>query len=194
MRHDDDALCRWLKGRLTQKRYKHSLAVQKRAGYLAKLHGDNEDKAMLAGLLHDCCHCMAFDEQLKIIKSRGILLDDFTAAQPRLWHAIAGSVVIRDELQIYDDDVISAVLLHTAGGKDMSRLAQVVYLADLTSSDRDYAGVDEDRRLSEKSLERAMLKHLGFTIKSIVKAHTPIVQNAWEAYNYFWKYENKVEE
>lgn len=181
----------WLKERLTKKRLAHSLAVRERANELARIHGVNAEKAALAGLLHDCCHCLPSEEQLKIINAHDILLDSYTMAHTNLWHALAGSLVIQDELEITDTEVISAVRWHTTGVKDMTRLEQVVYLADLTSADRDYSGVKEDRRLSEKSMSLCMFKSLAHTIEELVEDNEPIVRDAWEAYNYFWELAEK---
>lgn len=181
----------WLKERLTGKRYAHSAAVRDRAAALAKIHGADAEKAALAGLLHDCCHSLPFDGQLKIINAHGILLDDFTMAHPQLWHAVAGSLVISDGLCACDVEIISAVRLHTTGAKDMTKLEQVVYLADLTSGDRDYPGVEENRRLAEKSLTLCMLKSLSRTINMLAEQNAPIVRDAWEAYNYFWDLSKK---
>lgn len=181
----------WLKERLTKKRYDHSLAVEKRAEELAEIHGADAEKASLAGLLHDCCHSLPFDGQLKIISAHGILLDGFTMAHPQLWHAIAGSLVITDELGVDDAEIISAVRLHTTGAKGMTRLEQVVYLADLTSADRDYPGAEENRKLAEKSLTLCMLASLSHTINTLTSRNAPIVRDAWEAYNYFWNLSEK---
>ena len=43
-----------VRGRLSDKRYEHTLNVRKMAVKLAKRYGVDEDKAALAALLHDC--------------------------------------------------------------------------------------------------------------------------------------------
>ncbi len=184
---DEKSIITLLKARLSPSRYKHSIEVFKRAGILAAIHGENVEKAKLAGLFHDCCHDLAFDEQLKIINSRGILLDDFTKTQPQLYHAVSGSIFIEDELLTDDAEIVSAVRYHTTGRKNMTRLEQIVFLADYTSLDRTFAGVGKSRRLAEKSLERCMLKSLGETVRFLVKKRLPVVKDTWEAYNYFWE-------
>ena len=42
-----------VKGRLSEKRYQHTLNVKKMAVKLARRYGVNEEKAALAALLHD---------------------------------------------------------------------------------------------------------------------------------------------
>jgi predicted HD superfamily hydrolase involved in NAD metabolism len=163
----------------------HSLAVEARARVLARIHGEDEDKAALAGLLHDCCKDMPKSEQLKIIETRGILLDKHTRAQPKLWHAIAASVLLEDELGIKDAKVIEAVRLHTTGAAGMSRLSQIVYLADLTSEDRDYPDIAHYRALSEENMAAAMLECLAFIIRMLIAQGEPVARDSIDAYNYF---------
>ena len=180
-------LRKWLKQRISEERYAHSLEVEKRAWALAEIHGENTGKAALAGLLHDCCNWKDKSGLLKIIESRGILLDVFTKAQPPLWHAIAGSISVQDELGIVDPDIISAIRYHTTGRAGMSKFEQIVYAADKTSFDRHYPDALKSRSLAEKSLEPWMLKALKSAMKDQLKLKLPIVSDTWEAYNYFWE-------
>jgi predicted HD superfamily hydrolase involved in NAD metabolism len=124
-------------------------------------------------------------EQLKIIETRGILLDKHTLAQPKLWHAIAAGAILEDELGIKDAEVIEAVRLHTAGAADMGRLAQAVYLADLTSEDRDYPDIAHYRALSERDMEAAMLECLAFIIRMLIGQGRPVSRDSIDAYNHF---------
>ena len=57
-----------LQGMLSEKRYRHSLAVSARAAELALLHGTDREKAALAGLLHDICKELPGEKQLEIIE------------------------------------------------------------------------------------------------------------------------------
>ena len=41
---------------LHRKRFEHSLNVARQAEYLAQLHGEDEEKAWTAGILHDICY------------------------------------------------------------------------------------------------------------------------------------------
>ena len=43
-----------LQSKLTKKRFEHSLGVEYVAGCLAMIYGVDIDKALTAGLLHDC--------------------------------------------------------------------------------------------------------------------------------------------
>ena len=67
----------------------------------------------------------------------------------------------------------------------MSRLEEIVYIADLTSAERDYKDVDKMRRYSRQSIEKAMLEALTFSIESVMKKGSLIPVNTTEAYNFY---------
>ena len=46
-----------MKKKLTESRYEHTIGVMYTAASLAMAHDVNIDKALLAGLLHDCAKC-----------------------------------------------------------------------------------------------------------------------------------------
>ena len=71
----------------------------------------------------------------------------------------AGAEYIRQQLGIEDEDIINAVRYHTVARAGMSRLEQIIYLADLTSSERDYPDVERMRRLSDRSLRKECVRH-----------------------------------
>ena len=68
----------------------------------------------------------------------------------------------KEILKINDDDIISAVRYHTTAREGMSLLEKIVYLADFTSEDRDYPGVEDMRKAVEVSIEHAMSEALIF--------------------------------
>ena len=65
-----------LKSRLNEKRYYHSLCVADEAKRLAGKYGGNEEKAYLAGLLHDITKNSPDEEHLQIFKESDIILSD----------------------------------------------------------------------------------------------------------------------
>ena len=168
---------------LREKRVQHSLNVAEPAVHLAKIHGINEKKAQIAGLLHDVCKNMKTLEMLKWITGSGIAMDNITLRQQQLWHAVASSAYAQNELDIYDPEILNAIRYHTTARRGMSPLEQVIYLADVTSSERDYPGVQRMRLLAEKSLKEAMRESLKFILGDLTRRNLQIVQDTWEAYN-----------
>ncbi len=156
-----------IRGRLTPKRYIHSLAVADQAEYLAAKYGADTQKARVAGLLHDILKDTDRDSQLQILQDFDILLDTVEKKAPKLWHARAGAVFVENILGIHDTEILNAIRYHTTGRAGMSLLEIVLYLADFTSADRDYPDVDVMRRLSEEDLHAAMDYALAYTIADL---------------------------
>lgn len=156
-----------IRGRLTPKRYYHSLAVSKQAEHLAKLYGADPDKARVAGLLHDVMKDTDAHSQLQIFKDFGILLDEVESASPKLWHARAGAVFIEHILGLTDADILNAVRYHTTGRAKMSPLETTLYMADFTSADRDYPDADKLRKMADRDLNEAMEFALRYTIDEL---------------------------
>lgn len=171
-----------LKERLTEKRFFHSLCVANEALRLAEKYGCDKEKAFLAGLLHDICKDVPAKEQLKFFEQFDIILGSVEKSAQKLWHAIAGATYIEKVLKLADDDIILAVRYHTTARAGMSLLEKVIYLADFTSMDRDYPGVDEMRIAVEKDLSVAMEEALIFTVEDLREKGNPIHQDTLDAY------------
>ncbi len=165
-------------------RFDHSVNVAAEAVELAKLYGEDEDKAYTAGILHDITKEIPKDEQLKIISDGGILLDDVQKNAPKLWHSISGSVYIQTELGITDSDIINAVRYHTTGRANMSLLEKIIYIADYTAVGREYNGVEIMREKSRKSLEEAMIFSFQYTFNNLSSKEIAIHPDEIFAYNY----------
>ena len=161
---DTEKLCRLpeeelksvLKSRMNEHRYAHSLNVAKRAVFLAKKYGADPEKAEFAGLVHDICKGITNEEQLAIIRNVGIELDEDTLKSPALWHSIAGAVYCEHELGVTDKDVLNAVRYHTSGRGSMSILEKVIYMADLTSAERNYPDAEYTRNLTDYNLDEGI--------------------------------------
>lgn len=155
-RFTEDEIKTVLKNRMNEHRYEHSLNVAKRAAFLAKKYGADAEKARFAGLIHDICKGIPQEEQLAIIEKEVITLDENTKKSPALWHSIAGAIYCEHELGVTDKDVLNAVRYHTSGRGNMSILEKVVYMADLTSAERNYPDAEYTRNLTDKSLDEGI--------------------------------------
>ncbi len=178
-----DELKSIIKPRMGKKRYVHSLNVAKAAQQLAIKYGENIEKSIIAGVLHDITKEMPYEEQLQIIESNGIILNNVLTLSPKTWHAISGSLVIKNELGIDDEDILNAVRYHTSGRANMSLLEKIVFVADFIGEERDYKGVDIMRSKAYKSLEEAMLYGVSFTVKNLTANQCGIDTNTIALYN-----------
>jgi nicotinate-nucleotide adenylyltransferase len=172
-----------IRGRLTQRRFHHSLAVSEQAVHLAELYGADPKKAYTAGILHDIMKDTGREAQLQILGDFGIILDNVEKALPGCWHAMAGAVFIEHILHVSDRDIINAVRYHTTARAGMSLLEEIVYLADFTSADRDYPDVDKMRGLAESDKDAAMEYALSYTIRDLVGKAAAVHPDAIHAYN-----------
>lgn len=172
-----------LRPMLSQKRFEHSLNVAQEAVKLAKKYGADEEKAEIAGLLHDILKDTPAEKQLKIISDFGIIMSDVELSARRFWHAISGAVYIRTVLHIEDEEIFDAVRYHTTGRNNMSLLEKVIFIADFISKDRDYPGVEEMRKTAYKSLDKAIVEGIAFTISDLAKNRDAIVPDTIDAYN-----------
>lgn len=169
--------------RLKSARYKHSKNVAKEAVRLAKKYGADVEKAEIAGILHDVTKEASADEQLDVIKRAGIELTELEKNSQKLWHAISGSAYIQVELDITDPEIINAVRYHTTGRAGMSLLEKVVFVADFTSADRDYDGVEKMRKAADKSLDDAVMEGMAFTVADLAERKLTIAPDTFEGYN-----------
>lgn len=172
-----------LRGRLKEKRFLHSLNVAASAVELAKRFGANEDKAYIAGLLHDITKNETDENQLQIMGSGGIILTETQKNNPKLWHAMSGSVYLKQTLGITDEEILGAVRWHTTGKAGMSLLEKVVFIADYISAERDYPDVDVMRHLAETSLDAAALYALKFSMRNLSEKEKPICEDSVAYYN-----------
>ncbi|MBQ2899375.1 MAG: bis(5'-nucleosyl)-tetraphosphatase (symmetrical) YqeK [Oscillospiraceae bacterium] len=145
-----------LKARMNEHRFEHSLNVAERAVFLAEKYGADIEKAAFAGLIHDICKGIPKEEQLSVIEKEGISLDEDTLKSPALWHSIAGAIYSEHELGVTDKDVLNAIRYHTSGRGNMSILEKVVYMADLTSAERNYPDAQYTRDLTDYSLDEGI--------------------------------------
>ena len=148
-----------LKASLPHKRFKHSLAVYDTALELAAVYGLDKEKVGVGALLHDCGN------------------------QPILLHAKLGVYYAREKYGVTDQEILDAIRFHTTGAAGMSKMAMVVYLADLLEPTRDFAGIEEMRRLAKVDLEQAMIKAYAQTIRYLLEYDLLVHPHCIEGYN-----------
>ena len=185
MEYELQKLDKLAKRTLSEKRYYHTGCVVKRARVLARLYGCDEQKAMAAGWLHDICKEMPREEQLQWLTKYGIILDSVQQSQPKTWHGMAACGFIRYELGFDDPELLHAVRYHTTACGEMTVFDEVLYLADLTSSDRDYPDAARMRALAEKGLRPAMKEAMRFAVGDLVARSLGISTETFEAYNFY---------
>ena len=182
MKYDEKTYLADLRTRLDDYRFTHSLNVADTCRELAKMYGEDEEKAYYTGLLHDIFKNETKENTLAFFAQNNIVLTDCERNAPKLWHAMAGSVYLQKTYGL-DADCIRAVRYHTTGRADMSLLEKIVFCADFISAERDYPGVDDMRERVKISLEYCMEEGLRFTIDELVNALLPVHPDTIHAFN-----------
>ena len=135
------AIRRRLAAELSAPRYHHTLAVARMAAGLARRHGLDEERAALAGLLHDCGRSVPVHRMVAECRARRLRIPAFeeTARHaPILLHAYLSEDRARRDYGVRDPAVLSAVRKHTLGDAVMAALDRLVYAADACSEDRGF--------------------------------------------------------
>lgn len=182
---DYTEILKWLKDNLNEKRYIHTLGTADCAKELAKQFGLNEDKAYLAGLLHDCAKCIPNEELLNIIHKH-LDVEECEMLNYKTLHAPVSAYIAETEFGITDKEILSAIRWHTLGKLDMSDFEKIVFIADKiepNTRDKEYSDKIRELLAQENGLNKALLKCYKETIKSLVKRDLKICLLTIEIYN-----------
>lgn len=153
------------------------LRVAATAQALARRHGVDPERARLAGLYHDWAREWSAAELLAEAGRLGL-----GPAVPEVLHGPVAAALL-PPLPGLDAEVRVAIARHTTGAPGMSRLDMVVYLADLIEPGRDFAGVDQLRRLAHEDLEAATLAAMDQTLRDLLDRRLPIDERGVAARN-----------
>lgn len=154
-----------LKKQMDDSRYEHTLGVMYISGALAMRYQCDLNRALLAGLLHDCAKCMPNAKKLKMAQKHDLEITDLERKNPFMLHAKLGELIARKKYDIEDEEVLSAIRWHTTGRPGMTLLEKIVYVADYIEPKRDKApNLTEIRHLAFIDLDRALLKILEDTL------------------------------
>ena len=182
-----------LKGRLSKKRFTHTMNVAEACYDLAERFGGDKKRCYLAGMLHDIMKEELPERQKQMTVESGFQPDSAEIDTPDLRHAVAGEAYVRDQLGIDDGEILAGIRFHTIGCAKMTLLEKIVYLGDMISAERSYKDVDRFRKICHSDLDRAMAVALAYNIMEVCRKCGYIPHYTFEAYNYYLKY-NKDKE
>ena len=162
-----------LRSGLSDKRLVHSLLVAHTARRLARIHGINEERAALAGLLHDCAKCYPLSSMQRIARENRLLLDRETLQSGNLLHGPVGAAVAEKEYGISDPNVLSAIRCHTTGKVGMLPIDMIVFLSDkIEPSRRSYPALEAVKALAQEDLAKALLHSMNSTLEYVRSQNT----------------------
>lgn len=162
-----------LKQSLSEKRYEHSIRVAETAVSLARLYHINEEKAYLAGILHDCARNISAEKMEKLIKEdEDLTKEDYK--YPEIIHGFAGAVLARNIFRIEDVEILHAIKYHTVGRKNMSDLEKIIYIADWIEPGRNGKSIEKIRDMAYKNINEAVLEAISNELIHLINKNRTI--------------------
>lgn len=135
-----DSLRERVSGRLSEKRFLHTLGVEEMAVKIGELClPDRLSELRVAALLHDISKEYSEAEYFEIAKRHNIRFSDEDLLAPALWHSITAPLAVLEDFSKYaTEDVLSAVRNHTTGSPDMTLFDEIILLSDYIEDGRKY--------------------------------------------------------
>lgn len=184
-----DTIQEKLKQALDEPRFEHTLGVMYTAGCMAMAHGYDINKAMLAGLLHDCAKCMTHEERLLLCEKHKVEVTPSELENKALLHAKAGAILAKIEYHITDVDVLHSIAVHTTGEPNMNTLDKIIYIADYIEPGRDKApNLELVRSLAYQDLDACMAQILYDTLNYLNSRGGHIDPTTAEANEFYKRY------
>ena len=171
---------------LKPKRMPHVLGTEQEAVRLVRRYGGDETQVRIAALLHDCTKKLDMAQQLALCEKYGIMLDELEQKALKLLHSKTGAAIARDVFGV-ENAVYDAILYHTTGKPDMTRLEKIIYLADYIEPTRDFPGVDALRKTVYEDLDKGLLMGLTMTIQEMEEMGNPVHHLTRDARDYLLK-------
>lgn len=187
--------------RMSEKRYRHTLEVEKMAARLGEIYvPEDVDMLRAAALLHDITKELTVEEHFKILRDHGIEVTDADRLSPKTLHARTAALVIPERYPELDiPDLISAVRYHTTGREAMTVYEKIIYLADYIDMSRtfsdcvelrnyffspyiDLASASEEEKMAH--LDRTLILSYDMTIRGLLDGGRFISEDTFGARNY----------
>lgn len=175
-----------LKSKMTEKRYEHTLGVEYTCACLAMRYGIDMEKAMTAGLLHDCAKHLLPEKKLQKCKKYNLPIQEFERKNPELLHAKLGAYFAEHKYGVKDTEVLSAITWHTTGRPAMTMLDKIVYIADYIEPNRNQApNLSVVRDLAFKNIDLCLLTILEDSLDYLDKKKAAVDPMTKETYDYY---------
>ena len=132
-------ICSKVRSFLDKGRYLHTFYTTMEGLKLAKLLNVDKEKVFFACLLHDVAKNTPQSDWSKYS------FENTENLPPPVVHSFLGALVAKQVFGINDEEILNAIKYHTTGRPDMTRLEQIVYVADMIEITRG-ANLDEVRK------------------------------------------------
>lgn len=172
---DRNRVLAWLGENVSPRRLQHILSVEKTSIELARLHRVDEDKAGVAGLLHDLAKFFPPAKLLEMVREEGHQIDPICVANPHLLHADASAIVARDEFCVEDEEILTAIRNHTLGSPQMSDLSCIIFVVDAIEPRRgDSPELEKLRLVSQEDLDKSVQQTCDYSLRYLIDSYRTI--------------------
>ena len=161
---------------------KHSVKVANEAKRIARRYGVSEEKAYIAGLLHDVGRIVPLHTSIDTCNDFGIQVFEEEKLVPSLLHPKLSRIIASNVFQV-DTDICNAIECHSTLKAYASKLDMVLFIADKVSWDRIYneGFIKEMLEGLDVSLECSAIKFLEY----LFSGHAEVLHPwAIESYGY----------
>lgn len=178
-----------LKHKLTPKRYEHTIGVMYTCASLAMKYNYDINKAMWAGLLHDCAKNYSDEEMLKKCNEHNIAVTASQMRAPYLLHGKLGAFYAKNKYGVDDDEILNAIEYHTTGRPGMGTLECILFIADYIEpgrNEKEISGLDKVRDCAFNiGLRDAVVMKLENIIGYLNSITDNMDEMTLKTYNYF---------
>jgi len=178
---------------LPRKRYLHSVAVAHLAAAYAVSLGYAPERALIAGILHDCAKAFSDEQLIEDCDKYAIPVTEVERRNGFLLHGKLGAFYARTKYYITDEEILSAISYHTTGRPGVTDLEKVVFLADYLEPFRTQPTtpeLSEIRRIAFQDIDQAVYLALQNTLRYLEQSGQEMDRTTAET---FESYRNKYE-
>lgn len=188
-----------VKNEMGEKRYFHTLEVEKMAARLGEIYAPEQIPMLrAAALLHDVTKERTTEEHIAICEAAGLLVLKAERKSPKMFHAKTAALIIPQKYpEFATPEIISAVRYHTTGKADMTVEEKIIYLADYIDMSRkfedcvllreyffnfDFENANEEEKIAH--LNDTLIMSYNLTIRGLLEDDKHIDITTFEARNY----------
>ncbi len=178
---------------LPRKRYLHSVAVAHLAAAYAVSVGLSPERALIAGILHDCAKAYSDEQLVADCDKYAISVTEVERRNGFLLHGKLGAFYAKTKYFITDEEILSAISYHTTGRPGMTDLEKIVFLADFLEPFRTQPTkpeLNEIRKIAFCDIDKAVYLALKNTLRYLTECGQEMDMTTVDTYEeYRAKYE-----
>ena len=141
----------------------------------------DEDKVLLAGLLHDVGKM--YDKTELPNNIQNVIPKDSIGTPVQ--HQFVSAEIVKNDFHISDEDVLNAMGFHTTARENMSEFDKLIYVSDLISYERNFQGVESLRKAVYNDFEKGFITCLTYSRDYVVETGREVYPLTDKAINFY---------